>query len=54
MSRRGEFYDIPEITIEPHSPTPGSVLCGGESAAAPKRAARLCDGWVGTAYTLET
>lgn len=45
--------DIPEMTIEPHPPHPVPVLCGGESAAALKRAARLCDGWVGTAYTLD-
>ena len=25
-------------------------MCGGESEAALRRAARLCDGWVGTAY----
>jgi hypothetical protein len=27
------------------------ILCGGESEAALRRAARLCDGWVGYAYT---
>ncbi|MEZ5151761.1 TIGR03619 family F420-dependent LLM class oxidoreductase [Rhodococcus zopfii] len=53
VSWQGEFYDIPEMTIEPHPPHPVPVLCGGESAAALKRAARLCDGWVGTAYTLD-
>ena len=26
------------------------ILCGGESDAALRRAARLCDGWVGYAY----
>jgi hypothetical protein len=27
-----------------------AILCGGESEAALRRAARLCDGWVGYAY----
>jgi alkanesulfonate monooxygenase SsuD/methylene tetrahydromethanopterin reductase-like flavin-dependent oxidoreductase (luciferase family) len=26
-------------------------MCGGESEAALRRAARLCDGWVGAAYS---
>ncbi|ROZ50041.1 TIGR03619 family F420-dependent LLM class oxidoreductase [Rhodococcus sp. WS3] len=53
VSWKGEYYDIPEMMIEPHPPAPVPILCGGESAAALKRAARYCDGWVGTAYTLE-
>jgi hypothetical protein len=28
---------------------PVPIMCGGESEAALRRAARLCDGWVGTA-----
>jgi alkanesulfonate monooxygenase SsuD/methylene tetrahydromethanopterin reductase-like flavin-dependent oxidoreductase (luciferase family) len=36
--------------IEPHPPAPVPILCGGESDAALRRAARLCDGWVGYAY----
>ncbi|MGW5071852.1 TIGR03619 family F420-dependent LLM class oxidoreductase [Rhodococcus sp. NPDC004095] len=50
---KGEHYDIPELMIEPHPPAPVPILCGGESAPALRRAARHCDGWVGTAYTLE-
>ena len=53
VSWKGEYYDIPEMMIEPHPPAPVPILCGGESAAALNRAARYCDGWVGTAYTLE-
>ncbi|WP_420826380.1 LLM class flavin-dependent oxidoreductase [Rhodococcus rhodochrous] len=46
---RGEYYDIPEMTIEPHPPSPVPILCGGESGPALRRAARYCDGWVDTA-----
>ena len=40
------------MMIEPHPPAPVPILCGGESDAALRRAARLCDGWVGYAYAL--
>lgn len=53
VSFKGDYYDIPEMTIEPHPPSPVPILCGGESTAALKRAARYCDGWVGTAYTID-
>lgn len=47
---RGDYYVVPELMLEPHPPTPVPIMCGGESEAALRRAARLCDGWVGTAY----
>lgn len=47
----GEHYKIPEMMIEPHPEVPVRILCGGESDAALRRASRLCDGWVGNAYT---
>ena len=50
VSWSGEQYRIPELMIEPHPPAPVPIMCGGESDAALRRAARLCDGWVGTAY----
>ena len=50
VSWRGEYYQVPEMMIEPHPPTPVPIWCGGESEAALRRAARLCDGWVGYAY----
>lgn len=50
VSWQGEHYRVPEMTIEPHPPTPVPILCGGESKASLRRAARLCDGWVGYAY----
>ena len=53
VSWAGEHYRVPEIMLEPHPPGPVPILCGGESEAALRRAARLCDGWVGTAYVLD-
>lgn len=51
VSWHGEHYQVPEMMIEPHPPQPVPILCGGESEAALHRAATLCDGWIGTAYT---
>ena len=50
VSWSGQYYQVPELMLEPHPPTAVPILCGGESEAALRRAARLCDGWVGTAY----
>jgi alkanesulfonate monooxygenase SsuD/methylene tetrahydromethanopterin reductase-like flavin-dependent oxidoreductase (luciferase family) len=51
VSWTGEYYQVPELMVEPHPPAPVPILCGGESEAALRRAARLCDGWVGYAYS---
>lgn len=50
VSWSGEHYQVPEMMIEPHPPGPVPIMCGGESDAALRRAARLCEGWVGYAY----
>jgi probable F420-dependent oxidoreductase len=50
VSWSGEYYQLPEMMIEPHPETPVPIHCGGESDAALRRAAKLCDGWVGYAY----
>jgi len=50
VSWNGKYYQVPELMIEPHPETPVPILCGGESEAALRRAASLCDGWVGYAY----
>ena len=50
VSWSGDYYQVPEMMIEPHPAEPVPILCGGESDAALRRAARLCDGWVGYAY----
>jgi probable F420-dependent oxidoreductase len=50
VSWDGEHYQVPELMIEPHPEAPVPILCGGESDAALRRAAHMCDGWVGYAY----
>jgi alkanesulfonate monooxygenase SsuD/methylene tetrahydromethanopterin reductase-like flavin-dependent oxidoreductase (luciferase family) len=50
VSWSGRYYQVPELMIEPHPPVPVPILCGGDSDAALRRAARLCDGWVGYGY----
>ena len=50
VSWSGQYYQVPELMIEPHPDEPVPILCGGESDAALRRAASLCDGWVGYAY----
>jgi hypothetical protein len=51
VSWSGTYYQVPEMMIEPHPAQRVPIWCGGESDAALRRAARLCDGWVGYAYT---
>jgi probable F420-dependent oxidoreductase len=50
VSWQGEYYQVPQMMVEPHPPSRVPILCGGESEVALRRAARLCDGWVGYAY----
>ena len=42
MSWTGKHYQIPELMIEPHPDAPVKIMCGGESEAALRRAARGC------------
>ncbi len=53
VSWNGKHYQVTELMLEPHPQKPVPIMCGGESEAALRRAARLCDGWVGNAYTWE-
>ena len=50
VSFDGEHYQIPELMLEPHPPAPVPIYCGGDTNVALRRAARMCDGWVGKAY----
>ena len=50
VSHHGEFYDVDELTMEPHPSRPVPVYGGGHTPVALRRAARVCDGWIGNAY----
>ena len=41
VSWSGEYYQVPEMMIEPHPTAPVPILCGGESDAALRRAAAV-------------
>lgn len=51
VSWDGTHYQVPEMMLEPHPPAPVPIYYGGESDVALKRAARMCDGWIGTYYS---
>ncbi|MFI6521167.1 TIGR03619 family F420-dependent LLM class oxidoreductase [Spirillospora sp. NPDC050679] len=54
VEHRGEFFDFPEVAFEP-KPVQARlpIVAGGESKAALRRAATLCDGWISMPQTLE-
>jgi probable F420-dependent oxidoreductase len=49
----GRFYQVDPIMIEPTPERQVPIWCGGDSDAALRRAARLCDGWMGNPYHYE-
>ncbi|MER6944652.1 TIGR03619 family F420-dependent LLM class oxidoreductase [Nonomuraea sp. NPDC000554] len=55
VAHSGRFYSFPEVAFEP-KPVQHRlpILAGGESPAALRRAARLCDGWISMPHTLES
>ncbi|MCF6472069.1 TIGR03619 family F420-dependent LLM class oxidoreductase [Nonomuraea sp. MG754425] len=55
VAHSGRFYTFPEVAFEP-KPVQRRlpVLAGGESAAALRRAATLCDGWISMPHTIES
>lgn len=56
ISYHGDHFSFDEVVFEPKSqqlPWP-PMLVGGESKAALRRAARLGDGWIGMAHSLES
>jgi len=44
----GTLYDVPECQMNPSPTRPVPILGGGDSAAAIRRTATLCDGWINT------
>ncbi|MDL4771557.1 MULTISPECIES: TIGR03619 family F420-dependent LLM class oxidoreductase [Thermomonosporaceae] len=54
VEHHGDHFDFPEVAFEPkpvQSRLP--IVAGGESRAALRRAARLCDGWISMPQTLD-
>ncbi|MEU6035557.1 LLM class F420-dependent oxidoreductase [Actinomadura sp. NPDC047616] len=53
VEHHGEFFDFPQVAFEPKPvQRPLPVHAGGESRAALRRAATLCDGWISMPQTL--
>ena len=50
VSHHGEYYEVPELTMEPHPSRPVPIYGGGHTPVALRRAAAVCDGWIGNAY----
>lgn len=44
----GTHYDVPACQMNPSPSLPVPILAGGDSDAAIRRAATLCDGWINT------
>jgi probable F420-dependent oxidoreductase len=53
VEHHGEHYDFGPLQIEPSPTQQVPIWCGGHSGPALRRAARLCDGWLGNAYPIE-
>jgi probable F420-dependent oxidoreductase len=53
VSWHGSYYDIPELMLEPHPTDAVPIYSGGLSEPALRRAARYCDGWIGTAFPID-
>ena len=47
VSYHGSHYDVPEMQMNPSPATPVPIYGGGHSTPAVRRAAELCDGWLG-------
>jgi len=53
VEHHGEHYDLPRLQMSPAPTRPVPIWCGGHTKAAIRRAATLCDGWVGNAYAVD-
>ncbi len=54
VEHHGEFYDFAPVKFEPKpDQKPVPIVVGGNSQGALRRAARLCDGWVGVSAALD-
>jgi probable F420-dependent oxidoreductase len=53
VSHHGEFFNFDKIEMAPLPTQPIPFYCGGKSPAALRRAAYLCEGYIGPGHTLE-
>jgi len=53
VEHHGAYYDFGPLQIEPAPTKQVPIWCGGHTSPALRRAARLCDGWIGNAYSEE-
>lgn len=54
VEHHGTYFDLPEVAFEPKPvQRPLPIVVGGESKAALRRAATLCDGWISMPQTLD-
>lgn len=53
VSHHGRFFDVESIEMRPVPTQPVPFYCGGKSPAALRRAATLCDGYMGPGHSLE-
>ncbi|MEV7966350.1 TIGR03619 family F420-dependent LLM class oxidoreductase [Sphaerisporangium sp. NPDC088356] len=55
VAHDGRFFAFPQVAFEPKPVQERlPILAGGESVAALRRAATLCDGWISMPHTLES
>jgi probable F420-dependent oxidoreductase len=52
VSHHGSFFDFTDIEMRPVPTQPVPFYCGGKSPAALRRAAVLCDGYVGPGHSM--
>jgi hypothetical protein len=53
VSHQGQFFNFTDVIVEPTPTRPLRLYCGGSSPPALRRAAYLCDGWIGHGHTVE-
>lgn len=53
VTHHGRFFQFDEILMRPVPTRPIAIYCGGKSPAALRRAAQLCDGYIGPGHTVE-
>lgn len=53
VTHHGRFFDFENIVMRPYPTQTIPFYCGGQSPAAFRRAATLCDGYIGPGHTLD-